>query len=220
MQVLQMQVSPMQVSPMQVTPFILGLTGSIGMGKTTAAGYFRQAGVPVFDADHAVARLYRGDASPLIEAEFPGTVHEGTVDRDLLARRVLADQKAIRHLESIVHPLVRAEERKFLSALSAAGVRLAVLDIPLLFETQGETRCDAVVVVSASRATQRQRVLARPGMTEERLEAILRRQMPDAEKRRRAHFVIDTSRSHAAARRQVDDIIRALAGRPSRQLAG
>jgi dephospho-CoA kinase len=205
---------------MQVTPFILGLTGSIGMGKTTAAGYFRQAGVPVFDADHAVARLYRGDASPLIEAEFPGTVHEGTVDRDLLAKRVLADKKAMRRLESIVHPLVRAEERKFLSALSAEGVRLAVLDIPLLFETQGEVRCDAVVVVSASRGTQRERVLARPGMTEERLEAILRRQMPDAEKRRRAHFVIDTSRSHAAARRQVDDIIRALAGRPSRQLAG
>jgi len=205
---------------MQLTPFILGLTGSIGMGKTTAAGYFRQAGVPVFDADHAVARLYRGDAAPLIEAEFPGTVHEGTVDRDLLARRVLADQKAIRRLESIVHPLVRAEERKFLSALGAAGVRLAVLDIPLLFETQGETRCDAVVVVSASPAAQRERVLARPGMTEERLEAILQRQMPDAEKRRRAHFVIDTSRCHAAARRQVDDIIRALAGRPPRQLAG
>ena len=134
--------------------------------------------------------------------------------------RVLADQKAIRRLESIVHPLVRAEERKFLSALGAAGVRLAVLDIPLLFETQGETRCDAVVVVSASPAAQRERVLARPGMTEERLEAILQRQMPDAEKRRRAHFVIDTSRSHAAARRQVDDIIRALAGRPPRQLAG
>jgi dephospho-CoA kinase len=205
---------------MPLTPFILGLTGSIGMGKTTAAGYFRQAGVPVFDADHAVARLYQGGAAPLIEAEFPGTVHEGTVDRDLLARRVLADQKAIRRLESIVHPLVRAEERKFLSALGAAGVRLAVLDIPLLFETQGETRCDAVVVVSASPAAQRERVLARPGMTEERLEAILQRQMPDAEKRRRAHFVIDTSRCHAAARRQVDDIIRALAGRPPRQLAG
>jgi dephospho-CoA kinase len=205
---------------MPLTPFILGLTGSIGMGKTTAARYFRQAGVPVFDADHAVARLYQGGAAPLIEAEFPGTVHEGTVDRDLLARRVLADQKAIRRLESIVHPLVRAEERKFLSALGAAGVRLAVLDIPLLFETQGETRCDAVVVVSASPAAQRERVLARPGMTEERLEAILQRQMPDAEKRRRAHFVIDTSRCHAAARRQVDDIIRALAGRPPRQLAG
>ena len=205
---------------MPLTPFILGLTGSIGMGKTTAAGYFRQAGVPVFDADHAVARLYQGGAAPLIEAEFPGTVHEGTVDRDLLARRVLADQRAIRRLESIVHPLVRAEERKFLSALGAAGVRLAVLDIPLLFETQGETRCDAVVVVSASPAAQRERVLARPGMTEERLEAILQRQMPDAEKRRRAHFVIDTSRCHAAARRQVDDIIRALAGRPPRQLAG
>ncbi len=203
-----------------ITPFILGLTGSIGMGKTTAAGYFRQAGVPVFDADHAVAGLYRGEAAPLIEAEFPGTVREGTVDRDLLARRVLSDQKAIRRLESIVHPLVRVEERKFLAALSAVGARLAVLDIPLMFETRGETRCDAVVVVSASPAAQRERVLARPGMTQERLQAILERQMPDAEKRRRAHFLIDTSGSHAAARRQADDIVRALSGRPSRQLAG
>lgn len=202
---------------MEVTAFILGLTGSIGMGKTTAAGYFRQAGVPVFDADLAVAQLYRGEAASLIEAEFPGTVHQGTVDRDLLASRVLGDQKAIRRLEAIVHPLVRAEERKFLLGLSKAGVRLAVLDIPLLFETRGENRCDAVAVVSASPEAQRERVLPRPGMTEERLEAILRRQMPDAEKRRRAHFVIDTSGSHAAARRQVDDIIRALAGRPSRR---
>lgn len=201
------------------SPFILGLTGSIGMGKTTAAGYFRQAGVPVFDADLAVAELYRGEAAPLIEAEYAGTVNQGIVDRELLARRVLADQEAIRRLEAIVHPLVRAEERKFLFRSSKAGVRLAVLDIPLLFETGGEKRCDAVAVVSASVEAQRDRVLTRPGMTEERLEAILQRQMPDAEKRRRAHFVIDTSGSHAAARRQVDDIIRALAGRPSRRLA-
>jgi dephospho-CoA kinase len=205
---------------MQAAPFILGLTGSIGMGKTTAAGYFRQAGVPVFDADQAVARLYRSDAAPLIEAEFPGTVRGGSVDRDLLAARVLADRQAIRRLESIVHPLVRAEERKFLSDPRTGSAPLAVLDVPLLLETGGEARCDGVVVVSASPSAQRERVLARPGMTEERLEAILERQMPDAEKRRRAHFVIDTSGSHAAARRQVDEIIRALAGRPSRQLAG
>ena len=199
---------------MPITPFILGLTGSIGMGKTTAAGHFRQAGVPVFDADLAVAQLYRGDAASLIEAEFPGTVRAGAVDRDLLAKRVLADEKAMQRLEAMVHPLVRAEERKFLKALSEAGVRLAVLDIPLLFETRGETRCDAVVVVSASSAAQRERVLSRSGMTQERLDAILQRQMPDAEKRRRAHFVIDTSRSHAAARRQVEAVIRALAGCP------
>jgi dephospho-CoA kinase len=203
---------------MHATPFILGLTGSIGMGKTTAAKYFRRAGVPVFDADLAVARLYRAEAVPLIEEAFPGTVRDGVVDRDLLAKMVLKDQPAIRRLEAIVHPLVRSAERHFLQELGAACAHLAVLDIPLLFETCGEERCDAVVVVSASLQAQRERVLARPGMTEERFEAILRRQMPDAEKRRRAHFVIDTSRSHAAARRQVDALIRALAGRPSRQL--
>ncbi|MBV9136375.1 MAG: dephospho-CoA kinase [Hyphomicrobiales bacterium] len=200
---------------MQLDPFILGLTGSIGMGKTTAAGHFRQAGVPVFDADLAVAQLYRSHAAPLIEAAFPGTVRGGTVDHDLLAKRVLTDQTAIRRLEAIVHPLVRKEETKFLREAASAG--LVVLDIPLLFETHGETRCDAVVVVSASPSAQRERVLARPGMTQERLAAILRRQMPDEEKRRRAHFVIDTSRSHLAARRQVDDVLRALAGRPSRR---
>jgi dephospho-CoA kinase len=204
---------------MHAMPFILGLTGSIGMGKTTAANHFRQAGVPVFDADLAVARLYHGEAVPLIEEAFPGTVRDGAVDRDLLAKRVLTDQPAIRHLEAIVHPLVRSAETRFLQELGAAGIGLAVLDIPLLFETQGETRCDAVVVVSASLAAQRERVLARAGMSEERFEAILQRQMPDAEKRRRAHFVIDTSRSHAAARRQVGALIRAVAGRPSRQLA-
>jgi dephospho-CoA kinase len=202
---------------MDSVPFILGLTGSIGMGKTTAAAHFRRVGVPVFDADRAVARLYSAEAAPLIEEAFPGTVRDGTVDRDLLATQVLADQAAIRRLEAIVHPLVRSLERRFLVAAGAAGARIAVLDIPLLFESGGDARCDAVVVVSASAAIQRQRVLARSGMTEERLDAILQRQMPDAEKRRRAHFVIDTSRSQAAGRRQVDALIRALAGRPTRQ---
>jgi dephospho-CoA kinase len=202
---------------MRARPFILGLTGSIGMGKTTAAQYFRRIGVPVFDADQAVASLYAGEAAPLIEAEFPGTVTEGVVDRDRLGQRVLSDPAAIRRLEAIVHPLVRGKERQFFDNIGDAGVRVAVLDIPLLFETKGESRCDAVVVVSAPLATQRERVLKRPGMTQERLDAILRRQMPDEEKRSRAHFVIDTSRSRSASRRQVESLVRSLAGRPTRQ---
>jgi dephospho-CoA kinase len=197
-------------------PFILGLTGSIGMGKTTAAQHFRRMGVPVFDADRAVARLYSGEAAPLIEQAFPGTVRGGTVDRERLAEVVLADQSAIRHLETIVHPLVRTAELTFLKDAAAKGAPLAVLDIPLLLETAGEERCDAVLVVSAPAAVQRRRVLARPGMTEERLDAILRRQMPDEEKRSRAHFVIDTSHSLSAARRQVEAVVRALAARPTR----
>ena len=202
---------------MLAMPFILGLTGSIGMGKTTAAQHFRRMSVPVFDADRAVARLYSGEAAPLIEEAFPGSVRDGRVDRDRLANAVFADQSAIRSLEAIVHPLVRMAELSFLEGAGAVGARLAVLDVPLLMETGGEKRCDAVLVVSAPPAVQRQRVLARPGMTEERLEAILQRQMPDEEKRRRAHFVIDTSHSHAAARRQVEAVIRALAGRPNRR---
>jgi dephospho-CoA kinase len=201
---------------MQAMPFILGLTGSIGMGKTTAAQHFRRMGVPVFDADRAVAKLYAGEAAPLIERAFPGTVRDGTVDRDLLATAVLADQAAIRSLEAIVHPLVRQLEHSFVERAAATGASLVVLDIPLLLETQGESRCDAVLVVSAPEPIQRQRVLARSGMTEDRLDAILRRQMPDEEKRRRAHFIVDTSRSHALARRQVDAVIRALAGRSTR----
>ena len=158
---------------------------------------------------------------PLIEAAFPGTVREGVVDRDRLATAVLADQAAIRDLEAIVHPLVRKVERDFLEDAVTHNARLAVLDIPLLLETGGEKRCDAVLVVSAPLEIQRQRVLARAGMTEERLDAILTRQMPDEEKRRRAHFVIDTSHSHAIARRQVEAVIRALAGRTTgRRSAG
>jgi dephospho-CoA kinase len=200
-------------------PFILGLTGSIGMGKTTAAQNFRLAGVPVFDADCAVASLYEGDAVSLIERAFPGTIKAGKVDRDTLADAVLTDSAAFGRLEAIVHPLVRSRERDFLEGAAGGGARLAVLDIPLLFETRGEGRCDAVAVVSAPPAIQRERVLGRAGMTEQRFDAILARQMPDEEKRRRAHFLIDTSRDHAAAARQVSGIIRALAGRPTRQLA-
>jgi dephospho-CoA kinase len=205
--------------PMRATPFIVGLTGSIGMGKTTAARHFQRLGIPVFDADAAVAKLYSGEAAPLIENAFPGTVSDGVVDRERLAAAVLENISAIRNLEAIVHPLVRRSEARFLDQAAQAGARLAVLDIPLLLETRGEARCDAVLVVSAPSAIQRERVLARPGMTEEKLGAILRRQMPDEEKRIRAHFIIDTSRSQSASRRQIEAVIRALSGRPTRVVA-
>lgn len=184
---------------------IWGLTGGIGMGKSTAAATFRRLGVPVFDADAAVHRLQGrgGRAVRLIGEAFPGTVRDGAVDREALRRVVLADRAALRRLEGIVHPLVRAEERRFLARARRAGRRLVVLDIPLLFETGGEARCDAVVVVSAPPAVQRARVLARGGMTPERLDAILARQTPDAEKRRRADHVIRTGLSRGHARRAI-----------------
>ena len=193
--------------------FVLGLTGSIGMGKSTTAGFFREAGVPVHDADAAVHTLYAGEAAPLVEAAFPGTVREGVVDRAALGARVAGDPQALKRLEAIVHPLVRAAEKAFLDAARRDNRPLAVLDIPLLLETGGDARCDAVLVVTAPAGVQRARVLARPGMSAERLDALLARQMPDAQKRRRAHFHVDTSRGHEAARRQVQDILRALAGR-------
>jgi len=184
---------------------ILGLTGGIGMGKSTAANTFRRLGVPVFDADAAVHRLQGrgGRAVAPIGAAFPGTVQDGMVDREALRRVVLGNPAALNRLEAIVHPLVRAEERRFLGRARRAGRRLVVLDIPLLFETGGEARCDAVVVVSAPPAVQRARVLGRRGMTPERLAAILTRQTPDAEKRRRADFVIRTGLSRAHARRAI-----------------
>jgi dephospho-CoA kinase len=195
--------------------FVLGLTGSIGMGKSTTAGLFRALGVPVHDADAAVHALYRGAAAPLIEAAFPGTVREGAVDRAALGARVLGDPEALRRLEGIVHPLVRAAEADFLGR--HAGTPLAVLDVPLLLETGGERRCDAVAVVTAPEAVQRARVLARPGMTPEALARILARQMPDAGKRKKAHFLVDTGRGVPAAARQVGDIVRALAARSGRR---
>jgi dephospho-CoA kinase len=191
---------------------VLGLTGSIGMGKSTTAAMFRAFGVPVHDADGAVHRLYAGEAAPLIEAAFPGVVKDGVVDRKALGDRVLGDPAAIRRLEAIVHPLVREAANAFLAEATANRATVAVLDIPLLFETHGEDRVDAVVVVTADPAIQRQRVLARPGMTEERFAQILARQMPDAEKRRRAHFIVDSGHGMASARRQVRDILRAVAG--------
>lgn len=189
---------------------ILGLTGSIGMGKSTTAQMFRDAGVPVHDSDEAVHRLYAGAAAPLIEARFPGTVDNGVVDREKLSKQVLGQPEALRDLERIIHPLVRADADAFLQASRAAGAAFAVMDIPLLFETQGEGRVDKIAVVSAPEAVQRARVLARPGMTSEKLEAILARQVPDAEKRARADFIIDTGSGLDATRRDVQAIITQL----------
>jgi dephospho-CoA kinase len=190
--------------------FVLGLTGSIGMGKSTAAAMFRRRGVPVHDADAAVHRLYAGEAAPAVEAAFPGVAPGGVIDRPALARRVFDDAEALRRLEAIVHPMVRAAEEAFLVANGA--VPLVVLDIPLLFETGSDACCDAIVVVSAPAEIQRARVLARPGMSEDAFAAIERRQVPDIEKRQRCHYVVDTSRGIADAQRQVDDLLKALAG--------
>lgn len=196
--------------------FILGLTGSIGMGKTATAGLFRDLGIPVHDADGAVHLLYRTTAVQPIGAAFPAAIVAGVVDRKILGAEVLNDPEKLRLLESIVHPLVRQMERDFLRRAEEKRADLAVLDIPLLLETGGETRCDAVIVISAPAHIQKERVMARSGMTEEKFNAVLAQQMPDAEKRRRAHFVVDTSRGFADARRQVRSIIRCLAGRPGR----
>ena len=189
---------------------ILGLTGSIGMGKSTTAAMFRDAGVPVFDADACVHALYRGAAVAPLEAAFPGVARDGAIDREELRRRVLGDAAALRRLESIVHPLVRRERQAFLAGAREGGAALAVLDIPLLFETGGDTEVDAVAVVTAPAPVQKARVLARPGMTEARLSAILGQQMPDAEKRARARFVIDTGAGLEAAGAQVRAVMAAL----------
>ena len=196
---------------------ILGLTGSIGMGKSATAKMFAEAGVPVHDADAAVHRLYEGEAVPPIEAAYPGTTRDGKVDRDELGRRVLGDAAAMARLEQIVHPLVRRAEERFLAEAEHAGAAVAVLDIPLLFETGGDKRCDAVVVVSAPADVQRVRAFERPGMTDNKFTAIVAKQMPDAEKRRRADFVVDTSRGFDAARAQVRDILKAVATMPKRR---
>lgn len=192
--------------------WIVGLTGSIGMGKSATAGLFRELGVPVHDADAAVHALYRAEGVASVEAAFPGVSVDGAIDRPRLSARVLNDSAAMKRLEAIVHPLVRAREQAFLDAARAGGARLVVLDIPLLFETGRAGAMDAVAVVSAAPEIQSARVLARAGMTPERFAAILGRQMPDADKRRRAHFIIDTGRGFDAARHQVAGIVRALAG--------
>jgi len=191
--------------------FILGLTGSIGMGKTTTARLFAEEGVPVHDADAAVHRLYEGEAVALIEREFPGTTSEGKVDRAKLGARVVDDPQALKRLEAIVHPLVRRSETNFLDDTRRRGAPVVVLDIPLLFETGGDARVDAVVVVTAPAEVQRARVLARPDMTAEKFEALLAKQMPDAEKRRRADFIVDSGHGLEPARAQVRDILARVA---------
>ena len=197
--------------------FILGLTGSVGMGKSVTARFFAEQGVPVHDADAVVHRLYEGEAVAAIEAAFPGTTAGEKVDRDKLAARVLGDSAALKQLEAIVHPLVQEAERRLLAEAESRGEKVAVLDIPLLFETGGERRVDAVVVVSAPPEVQRSRVLERPGMTVEKLEAILAKQMPDDEKRCRADFIVDTSRGFEAARAEVRAILDAVATMPKRR---
>jgi dephospho-CoA kinase len=191
---------------------VLGLTGSIGMGKSTTAKMFAEAGVPVHDSDEAVHRLYAGTAAPLVEAAFPGTTDAGVVNRAKLGERVLGDATALKRLEAIIHPLVRADADAFLARNRAAGAPLAVLDIPLLFETGGRVRVDKVIVVTAPAEVQHSRVLARPGMTEEKLASILAKQVPDAEKRRQADFIIDTGQGMDAARAAVAAVIAELSG--------
>jgi len=196
--------------------FVLGLTGSLGMGKSTTARFFAEEGVPLHDADAAVHRLYEGEATPLIEAAFPGTTSGGRVDRDKLAKKVLGDSAAIKRLETIIHPLVGRAEAQFLDEAARKDAAVVVLDIPLLFETGADRRCDAVVVVSAPADVQRARAFERPGMTEEKFQAILAKQMPDAEKRARADFVVDTSKGFDAARAQVREILGRIVRMPKR----
>jgi dephospho-CoA kinase len=196
--------------------FVLGLTGSLGMGKSTTARFFAEEGVPLHDADAAVHRLYEGEATPLIEAAFPGTTSGGRVDRDKLAKKVLGDSAAIKRLETIIHPLVGRAEARFLDEAARKDAAVVVLDIPLLFETGADRRCDAVVVVSAPADVQRARAFERPGMTEEKFQAILAKQMPDAEKRARADFVVDTSKGFDAARAQVREILGRIVRMPKR----
>jgi len=196
---------------------ILGLTGSIGMGKSTTAKLFEEAGVPVYDADAAVHKIYEGEAAPAIEAAFPGTTADGKVDRNKLSAKVVHDPAAMKRLEQIVHPMLGASRQKFLHDAEQSGAPVAVVDIPLLFETGGEKRVDAVVVVTTTPEIQRQRILERDNMTGEKLEAILARQLPDAEKRKRADFVVDTSDGLDPVRARIRDILDQAAKMPQRR---
>jgi dephospho-CoA kinase len=191
----------------------VGLTGSIGMGKSTTAQMFREAGAPVLDSDRIVHDLYRGAAVAPIEAAFPGVTVDGAIDRGKLAERALGDPAALKKLEEIVHPLVWAARDAFLKDEAQKGTRIVVYDVPLLFETGAEKSVDVIVVVSAPEDVQKTRVLARPGMTEEKLAAILAKQVPDSEKRARADFVVDTGGGMETARSQVRDILRQLDAR-------
>ena len=196
---------------------MLCLTGSLGMGKSTAAKFFAEEGVPVHDSDATVHALYEGEATPLIEAAFPGSTSGSKVDRNKLAAMVLNDQAALARLEAIVHPMVTASREKFLVEARARGAKIVVFDVPLLFETNAERGCDAVVVVSAPPEIQHKRAFQRPGMTDDKLAAILAKQMPDAEKRGRADFVVDSSQSFEHTRAQIRDILRKAVKLPPRR---
>jgi dephospho-CoA kinase len=196
---------------------ILGLTGSIGMGKSTTAKLFMEAGVPVYDADAAVHKIYEGEAAPAVEAAFPGTTVDGKVDRAKLSAKVVRDPAAIKQLEQIVHPMLGASRQKFLAEAEQSGAPVVVMDIPLLFETGGEKRVDAVVVVTTTPENQRERILARGTMTHEALDAILARQLPDAEKRKRADFVVDTSHGLDPVRAAIRDILAEVVNMPQRR---
>jgi dephospho-CoA kinase len=196
---------------------ILGLTGSIGMGKSTTAKLFEEAGVPVYDADASVHQLYEGEAAPAIEAAFAGTTVDGKVDRKKLSARVVHDPAAMKQLEQIVHPMLGASRQKFFDDAERSGAPVVVVDVPLLFETGGEKRVDAVVVVTTSPEIQRERIMTRGTMTQEALDSILARQMPDAEKRKRADFIVDTSHGLDPVRAQIKDILAAVAKMPQRR---
>lgn len=186
---------------------VLGLTGSVGMGKSTTAQMFVDQGVPMFDADAAVHQLYAGEAAPLIEREFPGVTAGGKVDREKLSERVVGKPEALAKLEKLIHPLVGKLRAEFMKNAEQSGAKTVLLDIPLLFETGDQSKFHAVVVVSAPPEVQRERVMARPGMTAEKFEAILKRQMPDSEKRARADFVINTGEGLESARNQVKQVL-------------
>ena len=196
---------------------VLGLTGSIGMGKSTTAKLFAEAGVPVYDADATVHLIYEGEAVPAIEAAFPGSTVDGKVDRAKLSAQVMHDAAAINRLEQIVHPMLRAYHQRFLDAAERSGAPVAVVDVPLLFETGGEKYVDAVVVVTTSPEVQRQRILARDNMTDEKLDVILKRQLPDTEKRKRADFIVDTSHGLDQVRARIRDILDQAGKMPRRR---
>ena len=195
---------------------VIGLTGGIGMGKSAAAAHFARSGIPVFNADSCVHRLYEGEAVPAIEAAFPGVTRHGKVDRALLAAQLTGKPERLKELERIVHPMVVRREIEFLQEQEKKGAWLAVLEIPLLFETGADKRVDVTVVLSAPHHVQRERVLARSGMTVERLEHLLARQLPDEEKRARADFVVDSGTGLADMHREIDTLIELLRGRPGR----
>lgn len=197
---------------------LLGLTGSIGMGKSTTAKLFEEAGVPVYDADATVHKVYEGEATPAVEAAFPGSTVNGKVDRQKLSALVVNNAEAMKRLETIVHPMLRSHQLKFLSDAEKSGVPVAVLDVPLLFETGGETRVDAVVVVTTTPEIQRDRILARENMTPDKLDAILARQLPDTEKRKRADFVVDTSHGLEPVRQRIGEILREVVKMPKRRI--